>query len=225
MRTICLEIQVEKPASAAAENFINMIQNNFGPRAIKISELIQETNQDEVCIRLKQAIKLNRLESNLKKDYNGVFKDLSVTGGGLILKGNRIFIPTSLRDQILKLAHEGHQGTTKTINLLRNRVWFPRIDKLVCEYLKNCPECAMNLKKNPEPLKMTNCSTKPWTKIAVDFFGPLTDGSEVLVIKDTHSKMVIAQEVKSTSCENVLPVIESTISLLGIPEQIKLRKY
>ena len=79
----------------------------------------------------------------------------------------------------------------------------------------------MNLKKNPEPLKMTNCSTKPWTKIAVDFFGPLTDGSEVLVIKDTHSKMVIAQEVKSTSCENVLPVIESTISLLGIPEQIK----
>lgn len=98
MRTICLEIQVEKPASAAAENFINMIQNNFGPRAIKISELIQETNQDEVCIRLKQAIKLNRLESNLKKDYNGVFKDLSVTGGGLILKGNRIFIPTSLRD-------------------------------------------------------------------------------------------------------------------------------
>ena len=43
----------------------------------------------------------------------------------------------------------------------------------------------MNLKKNPEPLKMTNCSTKPWTKIAVDFFGPLPDGSEVLVIKDS----------------------------------------
>jgi transposase InsO family protein len=79
----------------------------------------------------------------------------------------------------------------------------------------------MNTKKNPEPLKMTKCTTKPWTNLVVDFFGPLPDGSEIMILKDTQSKMVVADEVKSTSSQNVLPVIESVISLMGIPEKIK----
>ena len=79
----------------------------------------------------------------------------------------------------------------------------------------------MNTKKNPEPLKMTKCTTKPWTNLAVDFFGPLPDGSEIMILKDTQSKMVVADEDKSTSSQNVLPVIESVISLMGIPGRIK----
>ena len=57
--------------------------------------------------------------------------------------------------------------------------------------------------------------------LTIRFFGPLPGGAEVLVMKDTHSKMFIAEEVKSTSSQNVLPVIESAISLMGIPSKIK----
>ena len=70
---------------------------------------------------------------------------------------------------MLNLAHEGHQGKIKTTSLLRNRVWFPSIDKPIINLIKNCPQCEMNTKKNPEPLKMTKCTTKPWTNLAVDF--------------------------------------------------------
>jgi hypothetical protein len=121
----------------------------------------------------------------------------------------------------MELAHEGHQGVTKTTNLLRNRVWFPRIDKSVKDLINTSTVCSMNTKTNPEPLKMTDCDTQPWTKIAADFFGPLPDGSEILILKDTHSKMVLAEEVKSTSSQNVLPVIDSAISLIGKPAKIK----
>ena len=104
---------IDKPASKAGDNFINMIQNNFGPRAIKIDELIYATDNDDTCIKLIKSIATNRLAPSLKNEFNGVFKDLSVSRGGLILKGKRILPPYGLRDHILKLAHEGHQGITK----------------------------------------------------------------------------------------------------------------
>ena len=79
----------------------------------------------------------------------------------------------------------------------------------------------MNTRTRPEPLKMTECTTKPWKKLAVDFYGPPPSNTEVIIIKDEHSKTVIAEEVKSTSNENVLPALEAVISLMGIPMKIK----
>jgi len=163
-----------------------------------------------------------QIAKELKSQFGGVFDELSISGGGLILKGSRIVIPESLRARTLKLAHEeGHQGVTKTTNLLRNRVWFPSIDRAVTELCGDCPICSMNIKKRPEPLKMTVCTDKPWSNLAADFFGPMPDGSELLVLKDEQSKMVLVEEVKSTSGHNVLPVIESAVSLMGIPATIK----
>jgi hypothetical protein len=214
-------LAIQKQASAAAENFINMIQNNYGPRAIKVDELIESTKLDVTSNKLKRAILTNILTPELKQEFKGVFTDLSISGGCLILMGKRIFIPENLRKRVMEPAHEGHQGVTKTTNLLRNRVWFPRIDKSVKDLINTCTVCSMNMKTNPEPLKMTDCDTQPWTKIAADFFGPLPDGSEILILKDTQSKMVLAQEVKSTSSQNVLPVIDSAISLMGMPAKIK----
>jgi hypothetical protein len=214
-------LAIQKQASAAAENFIKMIQNNYGPRAIKVGELIESTKLDETSNKLKRAILTKILTPELKQEFKRVFTDLSISGGGLILMGKRIFIPENLRKRVMELAHEGHQGVTKTTNLLRNRVLFPRIDKSVKDLINTCTVCSMNTKTNPEPLKMTDCDTQPWTKIAADFFGPLPDGSEILILKDTHSKMVLAEEVKSTSSQNVLPVIDSAISLMGIPAKIK----
>jgi len=48
---------------------------------------------------------------------------------------------------MLNIAHEGHQGIIKTTSLLRNRVWFPSIDKSIINLIKNCPQCEMNTKK------------------------------------------------------------------------------
>jgi hypothetical protein len=124
-----------------------MIQNNYGPRVIKIEELIEATKLDETCIKLKIAIKTNHLEHELKKEFNGVFDELSISNGGLILKGNRIFIPMKLRNQMLNLAHEGHQGIIKTTSLLRNRVWFPSIDKSIINLIKKLSSVRNEYKK------------------------------------------------------------------------------
>ena len=48
-----------------------------------------------------------------------------VLDDGLILKGNRIVVPTSLRDKVLKAIHTAHQGQVKSIRLAREFVYWP----------------------------------------------------------------------------------------------------
>jgi len=208
--------------SDEAEYFLNMFQDNYGPRAIKVAELSEETSKDTLGRMFLAKIKNKSPEFDQQlKSYKRILPNLSVSAQGLILMGQRIYVPMALRAQILTLAHEGHQGIVKTKRLLRNRMWFPSIDRAVEEMIGNCKQCEMNAPKRPEPLKMSTYATKPWQKVDADFYGPLPDGSEVLIMKDQHSKMVIAEEVKSTSAANVLPVIEKTISLIGIPAELK----
>ncbi len=57
---------------------------------------------------------------------------------GIVLRGNRIVMPTSLRSRTINLAHIGHQRIVKTKRLLRSKVWFPNIDKMVEETIQNC---------------------------------------------------------------------------------------
>lgn len=54
------------------------------------------------------------------KPYFIVRKDLTVHES-IILKGRKLVIPRKLRQRILQLAHESHQGVLKTKQLLREK--------------------------------------------------------------------------------------------------------
>ena len=64
---------------------------------------------------------------------------------------NRIFIPLTLRSRPVELAHLGHQGIVKTKQLIRDKVWFPGIDKLTEDKVKNCLSCQAATAKSPPP--------------------------------------------------------------------------
>lgn len=94
----------------------------------------------------------------------------------LILRGSRIVVPSSL-EQRVQLAHEGHQGVAKIKSLLREKVWFPNIDRRVEAMITNCIACQAN---NPvphvEPLQMSELSEAPWHNLSADFYRPLLTG-------------------------------------------------
>ena len=62
--------------------------------------------------------------------YKKVGEELSIVND-LVLRGTRIIVPLELQKKMVKLAHEGHQGLVKSKKLLRAKVWFPGMDKLV----------------------------------------------------------------------------------------------
>ena len=60
-----------------------------------------------------------------------------------VLRGRRIVVPESLRQDIVALAHIGHQAVTKTKQYLHERVWFPKMDPMVEEQVKACKPCLV----------------------------------------------------------------------------------
>ena len=56
--------------------------------------------------------------------------------GDLLLHETRPIIPKSLQKKVILITHEGHQGMVRTKQLLREKVHFPNIDKLVEETCK-----------------------------------------------------------------------------------------
>jgi hypothetical protein len=83
----------------------------------------------------------------------------------------------SLRSHILDLAHCGHQGIVKTKSLIRSRVWFPGLDQLVEQRIKNCIACQANSDRQAyAPLKPSEMPPAPWHTVSGDLYGPMDDG-------------------------------------------------
>ena len=83
---------------------------------------INVLNKDRVALKLKVAIENGTIDKKhiYLKCYLKNFNELSIIKD-LILKGNYIYIPSSLRKKILNAAHEGHQEIVKTRQLLRSQ--------------------------------------------------------------------------------------------------------
>ena len=58
--------------------------------------------------------------------------------GKLVLRGTRIVFPKALRGEVLRLAHEGHQGILKMKARLRTQGWCPKIDSDAEWVCKSC---------------------------------------------------------------------------------------
>ncbi len=130
-------------------------------------------------------------------------------------------MPSSLHDRVIELAHEGHQGIVRTKQLLRSKVWFPKMDLAVEKAVNSCFACqAATTTKTREPIKMSSLPATAWTILSADFY-TTTGGEELLVIIDNYSKFPEIEVVKSTSFKSVIPKLEKMLSSFGIPEAIK----
>ena len=79
--------------------------------------------------KLAKAIQAGQWTKDLT-DYVRFKDELSVSCG-VILRDHRLIIPDSLRKKVVEIAHASHQGIVKTKQLIREKVWFPGIDKKV----------------------------------------------------------------------------------------------
>ena len=76
------------------------------------------------------------------RSYLCVKNELSVIGK-LLLRGDRIVIPKSLRETVLKSAHEEQQGNRETKSRLRTKVLRPKLDADAEKLCKSCQGCQV----------------------------------------------------------------------------------
>ncbi len=199
------------------------------PDAITTEMVGQATKNDKKLQKLKKCIQQGYLTSDTDlQEYRHVFNELSIFND-VILRGDKLVIPetdimpgSSMRQHVVDLAHEGHQGTIKTKQLLRSKVWFPHLDKLVETKLSECLGCqATTYKPTRDPLQPTPLPERPWQKVAMDFWGPLPSGEYVLLIIDEFSRYAEVEFVSSTSSKATIPHIDRVFSTHGFPEEVK----
>ncbi|CAB4043006.1 Transposon Ty3-G Gag-Pol poly [Paramuricea clavata] len=215
----CSEPQPE----SVAEEYVNYVCANAVPTAMTLQEIQLETSVDDTMQMVIQAIETNNWSDPSTTEYKKVSDELSVHKG-IILRGHRIVMPTSLRRRTIHLAHIGHQGIIKTKRLLRSKVWFPNIDKMVEETIQNCLPCQVATSGNhppPEPLKMTQLPSEPWKEVAMDFLGPFPTGEYFLVVIDAFSRFPEVEVLTTVFAKAVLPKLNAIFSRQGLPEVLK----
>ena len=123
-----LRMETEEDSSDT-ECCINSIIANAVPKAVTFSQILNASRENTALQKVQEALKTGKWDKNdedLKPFYK--MRHQLTYKAGLILKKSQIVIPETLRLQILNLAHEGHQGITKTKILLREKVWWPLME-------------------------------------------------------------------------------------------------
>ena len=91
------------------------------------------------------------MQMSTLKQYFPVKDELLVTNG-LLLRGNRLVIPQSLRLEMLQKLHAGHQGINKCRQRALQSVWWPAIGKDIEEAISRCMVCCKTRYQHAEPL-------------------------------------------------------------------------
>jgi hypothetical protein len=214
------------------EEYVAFVSEHMVPKAMTIAEVIDETNKDTQLQTLKMVVssepvdvgKVDKSQMDIVEAmYAGVIPELTITCDGLILRGSRLVLPESLQEKALKIVHEGHQGISKTKSLLRTKVWFKGMDSKVEKLIMECLACQLERKTGAhiQPLIPTPMPDSAWTNLAMDFYGPLPNGKELMVVMDEFSRMPVVMEVKSTAAEFVVPKLDDLFSFVGIPAVLK----
>ena len=191
------------------EIFVRRIVQELSLSSIPAQKLREETEKNEELRQLKEDIRRKKNCSSNLKSYKGVFDELSVIDG-LILKGYQIVIPKSMHADVIALAHEAHQGIDKTIALIRETCWFPKMHELVTEYVNSCVKCQAAINNTPPvPLQPNLLPDRPWQKVHADFKGPIANQYYMHLILDQYSKYAEVDIVKSTSFSKLKPTLDS----------------
>ncbi|XP_063400348.1 uncharacterized protein K02A2.6-like [Mytilus trossulus] len=214
--------------SQLAEEYVRYLTDNAVPKAMTLNEIAESTQKDKDLQTVITALKSNRwdkYESNTLDTFSRLRYELTIVPVNdmeIILHDNRIVIPKELQMRVIDLAHEGHQGIVRTKQLLREKVYFPGIDKLVEQTCKSCIPCLASTPKNVfEPLQMSEIPNNVWENLSMDFCGPFPNGYYVMVIIDEYSRYPVIETLTSLTAKSVIPLLDKTFSIFGIPKERK----
>ncbi len=144
--------------------------------------------------------------------------------------GNETFqlvLPDKFRIQVTKALHDdlGHLGTERTVSLIRDRFYWPRMAQMVENYVKNCGYCVSwkSHRTRAAPLHQIT-SGGPMELVCIDFLSLETDTagfSNILVVTDHFSRYAQAYPTKDQKATTVARVLVETFFVhYGLPARI-----
>jgi len=146
---------------------------------------------------------------------------------GCVLHNDAVVIPSVLRDRVVTLAHEGHAGTVRTLQRLRETAWWPGMSTFVRNKIASCVACSVNADCNATratPLILVMWPTEAWSKIGIDIVGELSNVPMskrfVITVIDYHSRWPEVHFCGSVTSQVVIKFLTDLFARWGIPKEI-----
>ena len=134
----------------------------------------------------------------------------------LLLRGNRIVIPSDLKQDILHKLHEGHQGIVKCSLRAKESVWWPGISDDINTFIHQCDTCCRDFPITTQPLIPTKLPRRPWEKLASDLFE--LKGTPYIIVVDYFSRYIEIMKLTTTTSASIISALKAIFSRHGIPD-------
>ena len=189
----------------------------------QLTKTTMETQKDPILstvhwLTLNRWPRVRRQVLRVAHNYWDFWDELLIEGD-LLMKGERIVIPTSCRDSILANLHKSHEGANQSLSLAKTCIYWPGMEADVMDYIKRCVPCIDNVKMPVETLCPHEVPAGPWIKIGMDFFQD-DSGQKFLIIADYFSKFLFIFPVASTHHQKMLRYLRDLFLTKGIPSAV-----
>lgn len=215
-----LSEQTLKEVDQELDLHINMLISTLSVSQEKLKEIKEKSVKDEV---LSQIITYcqngwpehKRCVSPSVKPYFDLKHQIYVIDN-IVFKDTSIVIPFSMRNYLLNLIHEGHQGINSCIRLAKGTIYWHNINKDIEKFVSQCHICLTFRSSNSkEPLISHDYKLLAWNKVGMDLFE--INNKKYLIVVDYFSKYPEIVLLNSSNSSSVITHLKSIFARHGIP--------
>lgn len=220
---VCDELTFEEQQNCAeTEIYVDCVIKHLPASDKRLQQIKSKQKTDIVCQKLMEfcehgwpTVKSKGCEvSKLYWPFRG---EITINKG-LLMKNNRLFIPTELRTDVLSHIHEAHQGMVKCKQRAQDSVWWLGLNRDIENLVKSCDVCSKLRNDRAEPMISTDFPTRPWEKLGSDLFH--WKGNTYLLVICYYSRYIEIAKLNGTSSEDVIIHFKSILARHGLCDVI-----
>jgi hypothetical protein len=187
----------------------------------RLAEIRDATERDDALKALRTVITSGWPDSKAELPPNVAvyfsYRDELSLQDGIILRGERVVIPLSMRADMKRRIHLGHLGINSCLRRARDVVFWPGMTSEIRQYVESCTVCATVCDKQPaETLIMHDTCNRPWEKVGTDLF--TIQDRNYLVTVDYCSHFFEVDYLPDTVAETVIRKLKHHFARHGIPD-------
>ena len=189
----------------------------------KMEEIRAATAKDSQLATLKKVIQsgwpetVKQCSPAITEYWN--HRDEITEVNGVLLKGEKIIVPHSLRADMLARIHTGHFGMEKCKQRARDVLFWPGMCKQIESLVGSCDICLERRNAIPkEPMLPHPIPERPWQVIATDLFK--WNNMDYIVAVDYYSRYFEVEKITSLTSAAVIQKLKAMFSRFGISQAV-----
>ena len=145
------------------------------------------------------------------------FRDELIPEDGVILKGDKIVVPTSLQQDYAQQVHRGHIGLEATKRRAKDIMFWPTMNRDIEKLVEQCGICnSLKHHQQREPLMPYPVPNRPWAIVGTDLFE--WRSHTYLITVDSYSGWFEINTLTNTSTAMIVKKLKGHFARFGIPD-------